>query len=83
MECHPGCHACCIAISISSPIPGLPGGKPAGLRCPQLDRQGLCRIYNSPSRPAACAEFKPGREFCGENHTRALALLTELEKLTS
>ena len=26
MECRPGCGACCVAISISSPIPGMPGG---------------------------------------------------------
>ena len=38
--CRPGCGACCIAPSISSPIPGMPvvGGisKPAGVRCGQL-----------------------------------------------
>ncbi|NYZ53719.1 YkgJ family cysteine cluster protein, partial [Escherichia coli] len=29
MECRPGCGACCTAPSISSPIPGMPDGKPA------------------------------------------------------
>ncbi|HNM56919.1 MAG TPA: YkgJ family cysteine cluster protein, partial [Thauera aminoaromatica] len=24
MDCRPGCAACCIAPSISSPIPGMP-----------------------------------------------------------
>ena len=28
-----GCGACCIAPSISSAIPGMPDGKPAGVRC--------------------------------------------------
>ena len=36
MQCRAGCGACCIAISISSPIPGMPLGKPAGVRCVQL-----------------------------------------------
>ena len=30
MECRTDCGACCIAPSISSPIPGMPQGKPAG-----------------------------------------------------
>ncbi|HNV09555.1 MAG TPA: YkgJ family cysteine cluster protein, partial [Dokdonella sp.] len=29
MSCRSGCGACCIAPSISSPIPGMPNGKPA------------------------------------------------------
>ncbi|MBF7801077.1 YkgJ family cysteine cluster protein, partial [Klebsiella pneumoniae] len=29
MECRTDCGACCIAPSISSPIPGMPQGKPA------------------------------------------------------
>ncbi|MGU7695722.1 YkgJ family cysteine cluster protein, partial [Escherichia coli] len=29
MECRPDCGACCTAPSISSPIPGMPDGKPA------------------------------------------------------
>ena len=29
LSCRPGCGACCIAPSISSPIPDLPQGKPA------------------------------------------------------
>ncbi|MDD8045446.1 MAG: YkgJ family cysteine cluster protein, partial [Verrucomicrobiota bacterium] len=32
MECRPGCGACCTVVSISSPIPGMPQGKPAGVR---------------------------------------------------
>ncbi len=40
--CRAGCGACCIALSISSPIPGLPAGKPAGVRCPQLTADNRC-----------------------------------------
>ena len=32
-ECRPGCAACCIAPSISSPIPGMPDGNVAGAVC--------------------------------------------------
>ncbi len=28
VSCRPGCGACCTAPSISSPIPGMPNGKP-------------------------------------------------------
>ena len=37
MECRKGCGACCIAPSISSPLPGLPFGKMPGDRCPHLN----------------------------------------------
>ena len=37
MDCRLGCGACCISPSISSPIPGMPKGKPAGERCIQLN----------------------------------------------
>jgi Fe-S-cluster containining protein len=30
MDCRIGCGACCIAPSISSPIPGMPNGKLLG-----------------------------------------------------
>ena len=43
MECRMGCGACCIAPSISSPIPGMSEGKRAGERCVQLDDDNLCR----------------------------------------
>ena len=43
MDCRPRCAACCIAPSISSPIPGMPEGKPAGVACVQLDADLRCR----------------------------------------
>lgn len=80
--CRPGCGACCIAPSISSPIPGLPHGKPAGVRCPQLTPDNLCRLFGQPNRPAVCVSLRPSREMCGRNAEEALAYLAALERLT-
>jgi hypothetical protein len=83
MDCRPGCAACCIAISISSPMPGLPDGKAAGVRCPHLDGDGLCLLWGRPERPPVCAALKPSVEMCGRNAAEALAYLAELERLTA
>lgn len=82
MECRPGCAACCIAPSISSPIPGMPGGKPAGLRCVQLTPDNLCRLFGHASRPAVCGRLRPEEEMCGTTTEEALRWLTEVERLT-
>ncbi len=79
MECRAGCGACCIAISISSPIPGLPDGKPAGVRCPQLSDDNLCLIFGRPERPAVCSAFQAEPAFCGGSREEALKLIGELE----
>ena len=65
MECRSGCAVCCIYISISSSIPGMPSGKPAGVRCVQLVDDLRCAIFNDPSRPEVCSGFKPDLLFCG------------------
>lgn len=80
--CRPGCAACCIAPSISSPIPGLPGGKPAGVTCPALDCRGLCTLYGDARRPAVCSSLKADPEMCGASREEALAYLERLEALT-
>jgi Fe-S-cluster containining protein len=80
--CRAGCGACCIAISISSAIPGMPDGKPAGVRCAQLDDDNLCRIFGQPERPKVCSDFQAELQFCGETPAQALRLITELEQLT-
>ncbi|WP_412524121.1 YkgJ family cysteine cluster protein, partial [Escherichia coli] len=51
MDCRSDCGACCIAPSISSPIPGMPQGKPANTRCVQLWNENLCMIFGSELRP--------------------------------
>ncbi len=77
-----GCGACCIAPSISSPIPGMPGGKPAGVRCVQLTADNRCALFGRPERPAVCASLRPSPEMCGRDAAEALAILTELELAT-
>ncbi|MBM3738476.1 MAG: YkgJ family cysteine cluster protein [Acidobacteria bacterium] len=83
MECRAGCGACCIAPSISSPIPGMPDGKPAGVRCVQLTGDNRCRLFGDPRRPAVCAGLMPVREMCGESREEAMIWLARLEGLTA
>lgn len=83
MECRAGCAACCIALSISSPIPGLPDGKPAGMRCPQLTADHRCGLFGRPERPAVCAQLRPQAEMCGSTGREAYVYLARLERLTA
>lgn len=80
--CRVGCGACCIAPSITSFIPGMPDGKPAGVRCIQLDDDNLCRLFGDPTRPLVCERFNFDSEVCGEHRDQALATLTWLETST-
>lgn len=82
MDCRIGCGACCIALSISSPIPGMPNGKPAGVRCAQLTDDNRCAIFDAPERPAVCARLRPTREMCGETSAHAMRYLEWLEHET-
>jgi uncharacterized protein len=83
LACRAGCGACCIAPSISSPIPGMPNGKPAGVRCMQLTQDNHCAIFGDPRRPAVCASLKPEPAMCGSDRVHALAWLAQLETATS
>jgi len=83
MECRARCGACCIAPSINSPIPGMPHGKPAGIPCVQLDDAYRCRLFGLPERPAFCASLRPDVEMCGTSRDDAMAVLLELERVTS
>ena len=82
MDCRIGCGACCIALSISSAIPGMPNGKPAGVRCVQLTDDNRCKIFGKPERPAVCVRLQPSCEMCGATSDEALCYLTELERIT-
>ncbi len=82
MNCRARCGACCTAPSISSAIPGMPDGKPAGVRCVQLDEDFGCRLFNDPRRPAVCGGLQASLEMCGETREFALVYLKELERLT-
>jgi Fe-S-cluster containining protein len=83
MECLIGCGACCIAPSLSSPIPGMPDGKPASVRCAQLTTDNRCRLYEKPDRPAVCISYQATEAYCGANREDALRLLGELELMTN
>lgn len=81
--CRSGCGACCIALSISSPIPGMPHGKPAGVRCVQLTDDHRCAIFGDPARPRVCASLRPEPAMCGESAAEALARIAALEAATA
>ena len=82
MVCQNGCGACCIAPSITSPIPGMPHGKPAGIPCVQLLPDFRCALFGRPERPAFCASLRPTEAMCGADREEALRGLARLENLT-
>jgi Fe-S-cluster containining protein len=82
MDCRPQCGACCIAPSISSPIPGMPDGKPAGVRCVQLLADFRCALFGKLERPEVCKSLRPTEEMCGRNQSAAMIYLAKLEVLT-
>lgn len=83
MQCRDHCGACCTAPSITSPIPGMPDGKPAGVRCIQLGLDNLCQIFGRPERPAFCGGLQPSTEMCGTDREYAMTWLATLERETS
>lgn len=83
VSCRAGCGACCIAPSISSAIPDMPNGKPAGVRCVQLNDLNQCQIFGLSSRPQVCASLMPSLEMCGESNHAAFDYLEHLEAETS
>ncbi len=82
-ECRVGCGACCIAPSISSPIPGMPNGKPAGVRCVQLSDDYRCALFGKPERPRVCLSLQASREMCGEDRDHALRFIAAMELQTT
>ena len=83
MDCRSGCGACCTAPSISSPIPGMPHGKPAGVPCVQLMADQRCAIFGRPERPACCGGLQPSAEMCGDTRGEAMLWLDRLEAETA
>ncbi|HEU4601911.1 MAG TPA: YkgJ family cysteine cluster protein [Steroidobacteraceae bacterium] len=83
MNCREHCGACCIAPSITSAIPGMPNGKPAGVPCVQLDEQMRCRLFGRPERPAVCSSLQPHQDMCGGTREEALLRLDWLEAHTA
>jgi uncharacterized protein len=60
----------------------MPNGKPAGVRCVQLNDENSCMIFGKPERPAFCGSLQPSEEMCGETREQAIAWLTQLEMAT-
>ena len=61
----------------------MPNGKPAGVRCVQLDEHDGCRIFGHPERPRVCGSLPPSREMCGDTREHAMVFLSELEAMTA
>jgi len=82
MHCRSGCGACCIAPSITSALPGMPHGKPAGVPCVQLLPDMRCAVFGRPERPDFCGGLQPSVEMCGTDREAALVWLTQLDVTT-
>nr|WP_315592624.1 YkgJ family cysteine cluster protein [uncultured Cupriavidus sp.] len=81
--CRAGCGACCIAPSITSPLPGMPDGKAAGQRCAQLLPDMRCAVFGLPERPGFCGGLRPSAEMCGDSRDAAMVWLARLERETA
>ncbi len=79
ISCRSNCGACCIVPSISSAIPGMPEGKPAGVRCIHLSNELTCNIFLSETRPKVCGGFKAELLICGNSRREAINILAQLE----
>ncbi|EAQ99137.1 YkgJ family cysteine cluster protein [Congregibacter litoralis] len=83
MNCRKGCGACCIAPSITSPLPGMPEGKPANTPCVNLDMSTYsCGIWGSSRYPAVCEQFTAQEDVCGDSRQDALKLIGDMERDT-
>ncbi len=60
----------------------MPNGKPAGVRCIQLDEEDRCRIFGQPERPAVCGSLEPSAEMCGDSREQAMRWLGWMEQST-
>lgn len=60
----------------------LLNGKPAGMRCVQLDDDARCRIFGRPERPAVCASLRPSPAMCGDSRAHAMRWLALMEQAT-
>lgn len=81
VKCRTHCGACCIVPSISSVIPGMPAGKPAGVPCIHLTADWQCSIYMSPDRPDICRKFEADSDICGGSRAEAFSIMAGLEGL--
>ena len=61
----------------------MPNGKPAGIRCIQLDSNNDCRLFGRPERPDVCRRLRPEPAMCGQTRDEALRTLAALEGATA
>jgi hypothetical protein len=61
----------------------MPFGKPAGIRCINLNDKNLCEIHEKDNYPLVCRNFKMNYETCGKSAKQAINKLERLERLTS
>jgi hypothetical protein len=57
-------------------------GKPAGVKCIQLDDNYRCKLFGKPERPPVCGSLRPSAEMCGNSNEHARGYLDMLEQLT-
>jgi uncharacterized protein len=60
----------------------MPSGKPAGVRCVNLDDANRCRLWGTELYPSVCLRFRPEPAVCGESSAQALATIAEWEAMT-
>jgi hypothetical protein len=82
MDCRK-CGACCIAPSITTAIPNMPSGKPAGARCANLNDGNECTLYGKAERPAFCIGWQPALDVCGRAFKEAVTRIAALEQATA
>ena len=61
----------------------MPDGKPADVRCVQLDDSNRCLLFGSPERPAVCSSLQPSLDMCGQSTEHAMHFLQQLEAMTA
>jgi hypothetical protein len=61
----------------------MPDGKPAGVRCIQLDDANGCKIFGQATRPAVCSGLQPSLEMCGTTREQAMHWIDQLERETA
>ncbi|QUJ03658.1 YkgJ family cysteine cluster protein [Salmonella enterica subsp. enterica] len=81
MDCRSGCGACC-APSISSPIPGMPNGKPMNTRCVHFSEDACALSFGSPLRPKCAPGLQPTGDMCLTTGKNTIIYLLELEQKT-
>ncbi len=74
---------CCIAPSITQPLPNMPNGKLAGVACANLDLTSYqCVLWETVQYPDFCRGFLAEVDFCGSSQQEAFQILTLLEAST-